>query len=185
MKKYLLLSFALLLLIGGGCASIEYNEDVYNEDINEDADGSEESEEREIPPNYEEEKTETTEANQEEDLEEEVGLIEEVELIEETELNDDSSEAASISFDVSGKNFEFSQTEVRVKKGDSVTINFTSEDGLHDWVVEGISDAKTDRVRTGESTSVTFVASETGEFEYFCSVGSHRAAGMIGRLIVE
>lgn len=34
-------------------------------------------------------------------------------------------------------------------------------------------------------TSVTFVADETGTFEYYCSVGNHRGQGMIGKLIVE
>jgi len=40
-------------------------------------------------------------------------------------------------------------------------------------------------VTPGTPTSVTFVADKTGTFEYYCSVGNHRAQGMVGKLIVE
>ncbi|PIT92588.1 MAG: hypothetical protein COU08_01165 [Candidatus Harrisonbacteria bacterium CG10_big_fil_rev_8_21_14_0_10_42_17] len=85
---------------------------------------------------------------------------------------------------LTGKSFEFSQKEIRVKKGDKVTINFSSTDGFHDWVVDEF-DAATDRVQTGENTSITFTADKTGTFEYYCSVGNHRAQGMVGTLIVK
>lgn len=87
-------------------------------------------------------------------------------------------------FAVTGANYEYSLSEIRVKKGDTVTINFESADGFHDWVVDEFS-AATDRVQPGSQTSVTFVADKVGTFEYYCSVGSHRANGMVGKLIVE
>lgn len=87
-------------------------------------------------------------------------------------------------FEITGRNFAFSQTELRVNVGDTVVINFSSTDGFHDWVIDEF-DAQTDRVNTGESASVTFVADRAGEFEYYCSVGSHRELGMVGTLIVE
>ncbi|MDP3995251.1 MAG: cupredoxin domain-containing protein [bacterium] len=90
----------------------------------------------------------------------------------------------SYSINITGKNFEFSDTEIRVKKGDTITVNFTSTDGFHDWMVPGLGVA-TDQVNTGESASVTFTAEEAGEFEYYCSVGSHRQLGMVGMLIIE
>ena len=89
-----------------------------------------------------------------------------------------------VTFDLTGKNFAFSETELTVKKGDTVTINFESTDGFHDWVVDEF-DAATKQVGTGTPTSVTFVADESGSFEYYCSVGNHRALGMVGTLIVE
>jgi len=88
------------------------------------------------------------------------------------------------SFDLTGKDFEFSQTEIRVQKGDTVTINFESTDGFHDFVVDGF-EAATEQVNPGTPTSVTFVAGEAGEFEFYCSVGKHRELGMVGTLIVE
>ena len=87
-------------------------------------------------------------------------------------------------FALSGKNFSFDKTEIKVKKGDKVTINFTSADGFHDVVIDEFS-AKTERVRTGGTSSMTFVADKTGTFEYYCSVGQHRMNGMVGKLIVE
>ena len=87
-------------------------------------------------------------------------------------------------FNVTGKNFSFSVNEIRVKKGDKVKINFTSTDGLHDWVVDEFN-ARTDKVNTQASDSVEFTADKTGTFEYYCSVSIHRAAGMKGNLIVE
>lgn len=87
-------------------------------------------------------------------------------------------------FNLTGKNFSFSESELRVKQGQKVTVNFTSESGFHDWVVDEFN-AATAQVNSGDSTSVTFVADQTGSFEYYCSVGNHRQLGMVGTLIVE
>lgn len=86
--------------------------------------------------------------------------------------------------DIVGTNYKFDVTEIRVKEGDTVTINLTSGNGFHDWVVDAFN-ASTDRVNTGENTSVTFTADKAGTYEYYCSVGNHRALGMVGKLIVE
>lgn len=85
---------------------------------------------------------------------------------------------------LTGKNFEFSTDEIRVKEGETVTIKFTSTGGFHDWRVDEF-DAGTEAVNPGEQTSVTFVADKKGSFEYYCSVGNHRERGMKGILIVE
>lgn len=85
---------------------------------------------------------------------------------------------------ITGKNFEFSKKEIRVRKGDFVRINFSSTDGLHDWTVDEFN-AKTTQVNTGKSSSVDFVADKTGSFEFYCSVGTHRKMGVVGKLIVE
>lgn len=90
----------------------------------------------------------------------------------------------AVSFTVLGGNYYYDVEEIRVKEGDTVTINFRSVDGFHDWVVNEFT-AATERVQTDGETSVTFVADKKGEFEYYCSVGSHRANGMVGTLIVE
>jgi len=94
----------------------------------------------------------------------------------------DGGEPVTVS--LSGKNFEFSQKEIRVKEGDTVTINFTNESGTHNWTVDEF-DARTQTIQGGSSASVTFVADKKGSFEYYCSVGQHRALGMVGTLIVE
>jgi plastocyanin len=92
--------------------------------------------------------------------------------------------APTVVVDITGKNFSFSKSEIRVKEGDIVQVNFTSENGTHDWVVDEFG-AHTAVVQTGGKSSVTFVAGKKGTFEYYCSVGSHRQMGMVGSLIVE
>ena len=87
-------------------------------------------------------------------------------------------------FSISGSNFKFSQTEIRVKKRDFVRINFTSADGFHDWTIDEFN-AHTEQVATGNRSSVDFVADKAGTFEYYCNVGNHRQMGMRGKLIVE
>lgn len=86
--------------------------------------------------------------------------------------------------DVVGTDFEYDVKEIRVKKGDTVVINFESTDGFHDWVLDEF-DAASSRINEGEKTSVTFVANKAGTFQYYCSVMNHRQKGMIGYLIVE
>lgn len=93
-------------------------------------------------------------------------------------------EENAISFDVAGYSFGYTMEEIRVKEGDTVTINFTSDSGYHDWVVDEF-DAATEKVMPGTPTSVTFVADKAGTYEFYCSVGNHRAQGMVGTLIVE
>lgn len=87
-------------------------------------------------------------------------------------------------FNISGVNHDFDLKEIRVKEGETVTINFVSETGFHDWVLDEFNTA-TARVNAGGSSSVTFVADQKGTFEYYCSVGNHRAEGMVGTFIVE
>ncbi len=97
---------------------------------------------------------------------------------------EESVDATAVVFTVRGSNFVYDLSEIRVQEGDTVTINFESDEGFHDWVIDEF-DAFTDKVRPGTPTSVTFVASTAGTYEYYCSVGSHRAQGMVGNLIVE
>lgn len=87
-------------------------------------------------------------------------------------------------FTVSGTNFAFDIAEMRVAEGDTVTINFSSAEGFHDWAVDAFG-AATEKVKPNTPTSVTFIADKVGTYEYYCSVGSHRANGMVGTLIVE
>jgi len=93
-------------------------------------------------------------------------------------------------FVLTGDNFKFVMDGVDnpnlvVKEGDKVRIEFTSSKGFHDWVVDEFS-AATEQVRdTDGSTFVEFIADKKGTFEYYCSVGKHRANGMKGNLIVE
>ncbi|PIR96730.1 MAG: hypothetical protein COT91_05100 [Candidatus Doudnabacteria bacterium CG10_big_fil_rev_8_21_14_0_10_41_10] len=87
-------------------------------------------------------------------------------------------------FAVTGIPFEFSLSEIRVNKGDTVRIAFTNGQGTHDWVIDEFN-ARTNILQTEQTETIEFVADQTGEFEYYCSVGNHRQLGMKGILIVQ
>ena len=104
-------------------------------------------------------------------------------------LNKDIREGVK-TFVVTGENFKFvvngaSNLDIKVNKGDRVRIEFTSTKGFHDWVVDEF-DVATKQVRDSDGmTYVEFIADKIGTFEYYCSVGQHRANGMKGNLIVK
>lgn len=80
-------------------------------------------------------------------------------------------------------NMKFSLNEMKVKKGDKVKVTFKNEGGFHDWMLDEFS-AKTKQLQAGQSETVEFVADKVGTFEYYCSVGQHRAMGMKGSFVV-
>jgi nitrosocyanin len=95
-----------------------------------------------------------------------------------------SEQSAIKEFTVEGGMYYFTPKEIRVKKGDTVKVTLTNKEGLHDFVLDEFN-AKTKKIKAGETDTVTFTASKVGTFEYYCSVGNHRAMGMKGNLIVE
>ncbi|MBT6774817.1 hypothetical protein HOA91_05605, partial [Candidatus Woesearchaeota archaeon] len=73
---------------------------------------------------------------------------------------------------VTGENYKFmmdgkENPEIKVKVGQKIKIEFTSTEGFHDFVIDELN-AKTDRVNSGGSTSVEFVADKAGTFSYYC-----------------
>lgn len=87
-------------------------------------------------------------------------------------------------FVVNGSNFSFDVKTITVKKGDTVQIVFKNQDGFHDFVIDDFNVA-TKQIQAGQEETVEFVADKGGIFEYYCSVGNHRAMGMVGTLTVE
>lgn len=87
-------------------------------------------------------------------------------------------------FEVEGGAFFLDPNEIRVKQGETVTIKFTNVGGSHDFVLDEF-DVQSTLTQTGDTVEVEFIASEAGEFEFYCSVGNHRSQGMVGNLIVE
>ena len=72
-----------------------------------------------------------------------------------------------------------SNPELTVAVGDTVRIEFAVTGGTHDFVIDELGVA-TEVMSVGGTEVVEFVASEVGSFEYYCSVGNHRAEGMVG-----
>ena len=83
-----------------------------------------------------------------------------------------------------GANFSFTPSSVVVKKGDRVKITFKNNQGFHDFKIDAYGVATKQFNSPGEEV-LEFIADKTGVFEYYCSVGSHRAMGMKGVLKVE
>lgn len=88
----------------------------------------------------------------------------------------------------------FSVSEIKVKAGEPVTIVFKNSDSqLHDITVDNIKVQVNGQDQTGihvaadagAEAEITFTPTEAGEYEFYCSVPGHKAAGMVGKLIVE
>jgi plastocyanin len=80
---------------------------------------------------------------------------------------------------------KYEQTDLTATAG-SVTIDFTNMSSVpHNVTLEGngISAEGTDTI-TGSSTTKTFDL-QPGTYTFYCSVDSHRAAGMEGKLVVN
>lgn len=92
---------------------------------------------------------------------------------------------------IGGPMFEFfiddeKNADIIVNVGDRVRIVYESVGGMpHDFVIDEFDGARTQIWQPGEGEIIEFVADKTGTFEYYCSVGSHRANGMAGRFIVQ
>jgi plastocyanin len=90
----------------------------------------------------------------------------------------------SVTFEVDGSNFKFEPNQLKVKKDQKVKIVFNNVQGFHDFTIEELN-VKTSQITAGNSATVEFTPDETGSFEFYCSVGQHRANGMKGTLVVE
>jgi plastocyanin len=87
-------------------------------------------------------------------------------------------------FTVTGQNFSFAPATLTVKKGDTVRIVFKNTSGFHDLKIDEFKVA-TKQIQGGQEETVEFIADKAGSFEYYCSVGNHRAMGMQGTLVVQ
>lgn len=95
-----------------------------------------------------------------------------------------TSEAAVQIIEVEAGSFYYEPNEIRVKQGDKVRIVMNSVSMMHDFVIDELG-VKMPFVQNGDIGTVEFTANEKGSFEYYCSVGQHRAQGQVGTLIVE
>lgn len=102
----------------------------------------------------------------------------------ESELPEVSSSETVKEFIVEGGDFKFTPNTYSVNKGDTVKVVFRNVEGMHDFVLEGFN-VKTNVIEAGNTETVTFTADRVGEFEFYCSVGSHRKMGMTGTLSVK
>lgn len=84
--------------------------------------------------------------------------------------------------------FFFSPKVISAKPGQTVNITLTNSGGMmpHDFVIDELNVAS-EEIMKGEETTVSFTvpASAAGkEYEFYCSIGEHRANGMVGTLTI-
>jgi len=102
--------------------------------------------------------------------------------INDTPMEETASEVTTI--DLEAGSFYYKPTEIRVKKGEKIKIVMKSVDMMHDFNIDELG-VKIPITKSGETATVEFTADQVGEFEYYCSVGQHRANGQVGTIIVE
>lgn len=95
-----------------------------------------------------------------------------------------STTAAAVEFDVTARQFEFNPATITVTKGDTVTLNITSEDVVHGFSIPDFD--VNEALTPGKTTTVQFVADKAGTFSFACSIvcGSGHST-MKGQLVVE
>lgn len=98
------------------------------------------------------------------------------------DLTDSDAEVKEIT--VTNNGFDYMPREIRVNLGDRIRLTYENGGGFHDWVLDEF-DAATAQFTGGNSETIEFVADQAGTFEFYCSVGNHRARGMWGNFIVE
>ncbi len=97
---------------------------------------------------------------------------------------DVSIKSQTRSFTVDSTNYKFAPATMTVNKGDTVRITLKNTQGNHDLKVDGY-DIKTKILTAPGEDTIEFKADKTGTFEYYCTIGNHRAMGMKGTLTVK
>ena len=96
------------------------------------------------------------------------------------------SQAPAREIVIEASEYKFSPSQISVKKGETVKITLKNVGRMqHDFFVEGLPGANIDLTSAGSTNSIMFTPSQKGTFTTFCSVGTHRQLGMVGKLIVE
>jgi len=87
-------------------------------------------------------------------------------------------------FSVDASSFSFSPSTMTVNKGDTLKVTVKNMKGTHSLKIDEFN-TSTRILNAGEEQTITFVADKTGTFQYYCSVGNHRAMGMVGTFTVR
>ena len=91
---------------------------------------------------------------------------------------------AEVTIDMEAGSFYYKPNVITVKEGTKVKIVFTSVSMMHNFYLDEFN-VKSPTVKSSNTETFEFVASKIGTYEYYCAVGSHRANGQVGTLIVE
>jgi uncharacterized cupredoxin-like copper-binding protein len=81
---------------------------------------------------------------------------------------------------VGARNFEFDPSKIKVKAREHVTIVLHSEDGPHDFTVQG--KGLVAKVGGGKTANGRLSLAKPGKYTFYCSIPGHRSAGMVGTI---
>ncbi len=84
---------------------------------------------------------------------------------------------------VEAGSFYYKPDTITVKKGQKVKVVMKSVDMMHDFNIDELG-VKVPIAKSGETATAEFTADKVGTFEYYCSVGKHRANGQVGKITV-
>ena len=101
---------------------------------------------------------------------------EEVMMEEKEEAMEEAKATAPKLITINAGNFFFEPDSITVKAGQEVRVTFGEVSGFHTFVIDelGVNES----VKAGKT--VTFTADKAGTYQFYCSVGNHRALGMFG-----
>ena len=97
------------------------------------------------------------------------------------DLTDQSGAVKEVT--ITNEGYNYMPSVIRVNVGDTVRLTYENGGGFHDWVLDEF-DASTRRISGGSTATIEFTADQAGTFEFYCSVGNHRAQGMVGDFVV-
>ncbi|MDP2631350.1 MAG: cupredoxin domain-containing protein [Candidatus Uhrbacteria bacterium] len=110
-----------------------------------------------------------------------MGVPTSVMIVNEAGVVEDTGDMSS-AIQMESGNFFFMPNTISASTGEQVTINFTENSGIHTFVIDEIGFKEI----VVEGDDITFTAPSTpGSYAYYCDIGSHRALGMKGLLIVK
>ena len=86
---------------------------------------------------------------------------------------------------VVGTEFSFNPSSISVQAGEKVRIIFNNLGGtVHNLTIEGLG-IGTKTIDPGKTDAIEFTSPAAGNYNFFCSIPGHKAAGMAGTLIAE
>lgn len=110
---------------------------------------------------------------------ENAGMTQEATQVQEQSMGDESKQMVALT----ANNFSFSTKTITAKKGSTLTVEVMNTEGVHDFVIDELA-VNSGKIPVGEKVMLTIPTDKPGTYEYYCSIGSHRAMGMIGTLTI-
>ncbi len=93
-----------------------------------------------------------------------------------------SARAGTLTLKTSG--LQFSETELHVKVGQTVTLELFNVDGYaHAFDIDAFNIHI--KLPASQTATATFTPTEPGVYQFYCGAYGHKNAGMVGTLIVE